>query len=82
MILINKAEAEVIRKVYPQVKIVRTCTQKNKRHRYYIAEEENYMRLIANTNHDAAEICRRIDEQRQKRRRQRQYRQEKTAQEV
>lgn len=50
MILINKAEAEKIRERYPLVKMTRTCIQKSNRHRYYLPENDKYLRLIRDTN--------------------------------
>lgn len=38
--------------------------QKNKRHKYYMPEKEKYLRLIVETNEQAAEICRRMDGER------------------
>ena len=56
MILISKQESQHIRKKYPNAEIVRTCIQKSKRHRYYLAERDKYLRLIRKTNRKAAEI--------------------------
>lgn len=56
MILITKQESETVRKHYPQAEIVRTCIQKSKRHKYYMPERFGYLRLIQNTNAEAARI--------------------------
>lgn len=56
MILITKQESEVIRKKYPKAEIIRTCIQKSKRHKYYLPERVNYLRLIKDTNAEAAKI--------------------------
>ena len=56
MILINKKEAFVIRGKYPSAEIIRTCVQKSKRHKYYLAERDKYLRLIAKNNREAASI--------------------------
>lgn len=71
MIHINKAEAQKVRYVYPDAGITRTCVQKTKRHHYYLTEYEPYLRLIADSNEAAAEICRRIDRNRERKRRNR-----------
>ena len=64
MILINKAEAEIIRANYPNIIIPRTCKQKSNRHRYYLVEDEKLLRLIASTNLSAREIVGSIDARR------------------
>ena len=56
MILISKEESQRIRKKYPNAEIVRTCVQKSKRHKYYLAERDKYLRLIRKTNNKAADI--------------------------
>lgn len=56
LILINKAEAEKIRERYPLVNLTRTCIQKSKRHRYYLPENDKYLRIIRDTNIFADEI--------------------------
>jgi len=66
LILITKPEADRIREVYPNVSIVRTCIQKSQRHRYYLVESEKYLRLIQDTNMDAAKICDRLDRDRER----------------
>ena len=58
MILITKAESVRVRDVYPRAEIARTCVQKSKRHRYYLPEAEKYLRLITDSNSQAADICR------------------------
>lgn len=69
MILITKPESQKIRAVYPDAGIARTCVQKTKRHHYYLTEYEPYLRLIADTNEAAAELCRQIDKNRKRKRR-------------
>lgn len=68
MILITKPESERVRKAYPRAEIVRTCIQKSNRHRYYLPEAEKYLRLIADSNERAADICRQLDKDREHRR--------------
>ena len=68
MIKITKSESEVVRATFPHAEIVRTCIQKSKRHHYYLPEVEQYLRLIANTNAAAAEICDAIDKRREQKR--------------
>lgn len=46
MIIINKEEACIIRKKFPNVHIVRTMKQKSKRHRYYCEENKRAMKLL------------------------------------
>ena len=69
MILIDKPESQKIRAAFPHAEIVRTCVQKSKRHRYYLPEVEKYLRLIVDSNREAAEICAQIDKEREQRRR-------------
>lgn len=68
LIPITKPESERVREVYPRAEIVRTCIQKSKRHHYYLPEAEKYLRLIVDSNHDAATICERIDKDRERKR--------------
>jgi len=56
MILISKSEAALIRKLYPDALITRTCIQKSEHHKYYIPEVHKYLILIADSNAQAAEI--------------------------
>ncbi len=69
MISITKAESERVREVFPRAEIVRTCIQKSKRHHYYLPEAEKYLRLIVDSNHAAATICKQIDKERERNRR-------------
>ena len=46
MVLISKAEKEMIRERFPRVNIVRTMRQKSKRHRYYCEEVPQAMRYL------------------------------------
>lgn len=68
LIKITKSESEAVRKVFPRAEIVRTCIQKSKRHRYYLPEAEKYLRLIVESNAEAAAICASIDKERERRR--------------
>lgn len=68
LIKITKSESEAVRKVFPRAEIVRTCIQKSKRHRYYLPEAEKYLRLIVESNAEAAAICATIDKERERRR--------------
>lgn len=61
MIAISKDESLKLREQYPDIYIVRTAKQKSKRHRYLCPPEEHYMRLIADTNIEAADIIKEID---------------------
>jgi hypothetical protein len=56
LILISKQESQLVRARYPQAEIVRTCIQKSKRHKYYLPENDKYLRLIRRTNNQAAMI--------------------------
>lgn len=68
MIKITKSESETIRQVFPRAEIIRTCIQKSKRHHYYLPEAEKYLRLIVDTNAEAARICAIIDKEQELRR--------------
>lgn len=46
IILITKAEADMIREKYPNVHIRRTAKQRSKRHRYYMSEVPAAMRYL------------------------------------
>ncbi len=46
MIIVNKKEANEIRKKYPDVAIKRTCRQKSKRGRYYCEENTEAMKFL------------------------------------
>lgn len=58
MVLITKQDAMRVREIYPDAEIRRTMKQKSKRHKYYLPELERYLRIVANTNDEAAEILR------------------------
>lgn len=68
LIRISKEESERIRAQYPRAEIARTCIQKSKRHHYYLPEAEKYLRIIADSNAAAADICNQIDKDRRRRR--------------
>lgn len=61
MILINKQEKEIISKLFPKEKFVRTVKQRSKRHRYYVTERIELLRPIAHLNDSAAEFVREYD---------------------
>lgn len=46
MVIITKEEKEIIAEKMPGVHIHRTVKQKSKRHRYYMEENKNAMRLL------------------------------------
>lgn len=46
MIIISAREKEIIAERLPNVHIRRTVKQKSKRHRYYMEESRNAMRLL------------------------------------
>ena len=46
MVLINKTEAEIIRKKLPNAHIARTAKQKSERHHYYCEESIAAMKLL------------------------------------
>ena len=46
MIVITKAEMEVIAERFPNVHIVRTMKQKSNRHRYYCEESKGVIRIL------------------------------------
>ena len=71
MIAITKAESQKVRSMYPDAGIVRTSIQKTKRPHYYLTEYEPYLRMIVDSNASAAEICQRIDRNRERKRRNR-----------
>lgn len=58
MVLITKQDAMRVREIYPDAEIRRTMKQKSKRHKYYLPELERYLRIVADTNDEAAEILR------------------------
>lgn len=58
MVLITKQDAMRVRAIYPDAEIRRTMKQKSKRHKYYLPELERYLRIVADTNDEAAEILR------------------------
>lgn len=65
MIEVTKKEKELIVSLYPKCKIVRTMKQDSHRHHYYCPESEDYMRVIMDTNDEAAAIVREFDRIRQ-----------------
>ena len=67
LIQITKDESTRIRAVYPRAEIARTCRGKSNQHRYFLPEEEKYLRLIADTNEDAARICGELDKEKSRR---------------
>ena len=46
MINITQEEKKIIAEKYPETHIRRTVQQKSKRHRYYMEESRNAMRLL------------------------------------
>jgi len=46
MIIISSQEREIIAERMPNVHIRRTVRQKSKRHKYYMEEDKNAMRLL------------------------------------
>lgn len=46
LVLINEEEKRVIAEQLPHVHICRTVRQKSKRHRYYMEEDRNAMKLL------------------------------------
>lgn len=56
LIQITKLESEIIRNKYPNARIIRTCVQKSKRHRYYLPEQKRYLHLLKNINREAAQL--------------------------
>lgn len=67
MILITKEEATQLRAVFPKVELHRTCRQKSKRHRIYCPCLEAYLRVIADTNLEAAALVTEIDRRKARR---------------
>lgn len=61
MIRVTKQEASLLRKLFPEFKIARTMVHDSKRHHYYAVEDVELMRAISNTNTTAAEIVKKID---------------------
>ena len=47
MIRIDKAEAEHLRKRFPDITITRTMKQRSKRHRYYVEESYKVLNALA-----------------------------------
>lgn len=47
MIVIDKSEKEIIRKMFPKVHIVRTMKQDSKRHHYYCEETKDVLRCLS-----------------------------------
>lgn len=64
LILITKEESNLIRDVYPDAGIARTMKQRSKRHRYYLTEDEKYLRLIVSSNSAARDIIKEVDDRR------------------
>lgn len=57
MVLINKAEKELISRFFPNVHITRTMKQKSKRHRYYCEEDKRVMTFLKKLrNEDDTEL--------------------------
>lgn len=46
MVLINKAEKDIIQKHMPSLHISRTCKGKSNRHKYYCEENRRAMKLL------------------------------------
>lgn len=46
MVLINRAEKDIIQKKMPNVHIARTCKGKSNRHKYYCEENKRAMKLL------------------------------------
>ena len=65
MIQITKLESEMIRNKYPNARIVRTCVQKSKRHRYYLPEQKRYLNILKNINREAAQLLREMQGKRE-----------------
>lgn len=62
MIKVTKQEATLLRNLFPEFKVARTMIHDSKRHHYYAVEDEDVMRAISDTNTTAAEIIKKIDE--------------------
>lgn len=56
MITITSREKEIIAERMPNVHIRRTVSQKSKRHKYYMEENKNAMRLLKELRADEAEV--------------------------
>ena len=56
MIIITSKEKEVIAERMPNVHIRRTVKQKSKRHKYYMEENRNAMRLLKELRTGKAEV--------------------------
>lgn len=65
MIQITKLESEMIRNKYPNARIIRTCVQKSKRHRYYLPEQKRYLNILKNINREAAQFLREMQGKRE-----------------
>ena len=61
MIRVTKQEASLLRTLFPEFKVARTMVHDSKRHHYYAVEDAELMRAISNTNTTAAEIVKKID---------------------
>ena len=56
MITITSQENEIIEERMPNVHIRRTVRQKSKRHKYYMEENKNAMRLLKELRTDKTEV--------------------------
>ncbi len=56
MIAITSQEKDIIAERMPNVHIRRTVRQKSKRHKYYMEENKNAMRLLWGLRTDKAEV--------------------------
>lgn len=68
MIPITKDEKMRLERAYPEYRYPRTMRGDSKRHHYYCPEIESLMRLIADTNEQAAAFVRECDMRRLRRR--------------
>lgn len=64
MISITKEEKELLVKLYPRYKYPRTMKQDSKRHYYFCTESEELMRAISQSNEQAAQFVKEIDQRR------------------
>lgn len=64
MISITKEEKELLVKLYPRYKYPRTMKQDSKRHHYFCTESEELMRAISQSNEQAAQFVKEIDQRR------------------
>lgn len=66
LIPITKEEKARLMELYPNYKYPRTMKQDSKRHHYYCTENEELMRVIADTNPLAAELVKEYDKKKQR----------------